>query len=79
VRSIFTTTKQYQRAAWVATVGLILSVAIACVTVAASASSTTQVSVLPGKVVVSGLCPSEDSCSIDYTRNRTWVIRKVVP
>lgn len=70
---------QYRLAAIVATAIVMVSVAIACIAVAASARSTTKVSALPGRVVVSGLCPSEDSCSINYTHSGTWVIRKVTP
>ena len=77
--SLFLLSGQYQRAAIIATAIVMLCVAIACLAVVASARSTTKVSVLPGRVVVSGLCPSEDSCSIDYTHNGSWVIRKVTP
>jgi len=77
--SIFSPLRQYQRAAIIATAIVMLCVAIACLAVVASARSTTRVSVLPDRVVVSGLCPSEDSCSIDYTRHGTWVIRKMQP
>jgi hypothetical protein len=77
--SLFSPAKQYQRAAVIATVGIMLAVAIACAAVAASATSTPRVTVSPQRVTVAGLCPSEDSCSVDYTRERTWIIRRATP
>lgn len=77
--SLFSPSKLYQRAAIIATVGIMLAVAIACVAVAASATSTTKVTVSPHRVTVAGLCPSEDSCRAEYTRHRTWIIRQVSP